>query len=275
MTASIFLPAVPAIAEDLDTTPTIVNVTIALFIVSIGTAPLFWSPLSGFYGRRPIYLASAPIMLVSSIGVAFSRTVPQLIVTRILQGVGSSSVLSVGAGSIGDMYRPTERSNAMGWFYTGAVLGPSISPILGAALTEYTAQSWRSTQYFLVGCSALSVVLTYFFLPETMHPPTAHQKLCEQRGKRFVPFIFNPLAILGLFAWPNISCITFISSATMLMTYVLLIPITSAFVSFDEVELTVVGTIWHHQYLHPGLLFSSQRDRQHSRITHHRTYVLR
>jgi hypothetical protein len=28
-------------------------------------------------------------------------------------------VLAVGAGTIGDIFRPTERANAMGWFYSG------------------------------------------------------------------------------------------------------------------------------------------------------------
>jgi MFS family permease len=63
---------------------------VCIFIATIGIAPLIWSPLSGFYGRRPVYLASMPIMVVSSIGVALSRTVGQIIATRILQGIGES-----------------------------------------------------------------------------------------------------------------------------------------------------------------------------------------
>jgi MFS family permease len=119
MASSIFLPSVPQLANDLKTTETIINVTIAIFIVVIGITPIIWSPLSGFYGRKPVYLASMPITIAGSIGVALSRNVGDIIGTRILQGIGSSAVLAVGAGTIGDIFRPTERANAMGWFYSG------------------------------------------------------------------------------------------------------------------------------------------------------------
>jgi len=105
MASSIFLPSVPQLAADLRTSETIINVTIAIFIVIIGIAPIIWSPLSGFYGRKPVYLASIPIAIAGSIGVAVSRNVGDIIGTRILQGIGSSAVLAVGAGTIGDIFR--------------------------------------------------------------------------------------------------------------------------------------------------------------------------
>lgn len=49
-------------------------------------------------GRRPIYLLSLPIFALGSLGVALSNSLAALIVTRIIQGAGSSAVLSVGAG---------------------------------------------------------------------------------------------------------------------------------------------------------------------------------
>ncbi|ORY35815.1 major facilitator superfamily domain-containing protein [Naematelia encephala] len=219
VTSSVFLPSIPQMAGDLHTTASMINVTVAIFLLSIGIAPLFWSPFAGFYGRKPVYLASMPIMVIASIGVAQSNTVGAIIGTRILQGIGISSVLAVGAGSIGDVYRPTERANAMGWFYSGALMGPSFSPLIAGLFSQYTKDTWRSTQYFLAGAGALSVLLTFFLLPETSHPPIPHNVLCEERGKKFVPYIFNPLSILGLFRWPNLCCVTFISACVMLETY--------------------------------------------------------
>lgn len=65
----------------------------------------------------------------------------------------ADSKLAVGAGSVGDIFRPTERANAMGWFYSGvsdafhlvhaadaqALMGPSLAPLIGGLFTEYTA----------------------------------------------------------------------------------------------------------------------------------------
>lgn len=136
---------------------------------------------------------------------------------------GSSCVLSVGAGTIGDIFRPTERSRGMATYYMGYVdlhtslrssayiitasvlIGPALSPILGGIFTEYTSQTWRSAQYFLAGCGALSVVLTFFFLPETFHPPTVHERLKKERGKKFVMYWVNPFRSVMLLRWPNIA----------------------------------------------------------------------
>lgn len=89
--SSVFLPSIPQMAAELHTTAAIIDYTVAIYIVTIGVAPLLWSPLSGFYGRKPIYLASMPIMAVASIGVAQSRNVGSIIGTRILQGFGGSA----------------------------------------------------------------------------------------------------------------------------------------------------------------------------------------
>jgi MFS family permease len=166
---------------------------------------------------------------VSSIGVANSHTVAQIIGTRILQGIGSSAVLAVGAGTVGDLYRPTERANAMSWFYSGIVLGPALSPVLAGVFTEYTPITWRATQYFLCGASALSVALTAAFLPETSHPPLPHKRLKAELNKKFVPYWFNPIRSVLLMRYANIACATLISCLIMIELYCIMIPLSTIF----------------------------------------------
>nr|XP_019051257.1 dityrosine transporter [Kwoniella bestiolae CBS 10118]OCF30187.1 dityrosine transporter [Kwoniella bestiolae CBS 10118] len=229
MTSSIFLPSIPQMSDQLHSSPEVINYTVAIFILVIGIAPVFWSPYAGFYGRRPIYLASMPIMVVASIGVALSGNVGGLTGARIVQGIGGSCFLSVGAGSIGDIYRPTERSTGMSLFYMVTLLGPALSPAIAGIFTEYTPAGWRSCQYFLAGCGALSIFLVFFFLPETSHPPLPHETLKREKGKKFVWYICNPLSSLGLLRWPNILVACFISSCGMIDTYCVLVPLSSVF----------------------------------------------
>ncbi|OWZ59705.1 dityrosine transporter [Cryptococcus neoformans c45] len=241
MTSSIFLPSIPPMAVDLHSSAEVINYTVAIFLVTIGVASVFWSPYSGFYGRRPVYLASMPIMVVASIGVAQSKNIGAIIGTRILQGIGSSCVLSVGAGTIGDIFRPTERSRGMATYYMGVLIGPALSPILGGIFTEYTSQTWRSAQYFLAGCGALSVVLTFFFLPETFHPPTVHERLKKERGKKFVMYWVNPFRSVMLLRWPNIAMACFISSCVMLDTYCVIVPLSAVFKDRYNIQNTAIA----------------------------------
>ncbi|EAL22919.1 hypothetical protein CNBA6880 [Cryptococcus deneoformans B-3501A] len=241
MTSSIFLPSIPTMAVDLHSSAEVINYTVAIFLVTIGVASVFWSPYSGFYGRRPVYLASMPIMVIASIGVAQSKNIGAIIGTRILQGIGSSCVLSVGAGTIGDIFRPTERSRGMATYYMGVLIGPALSPILGGIFTEYTSQTWRSAQYFLAGCGALSVVLTFFFLPETFHPPTVHERLKKERGKKFVMYWVNPFRSVMLLRWPNIAMACFISSCVMLDTYCVIVPLSAVFKDRYNIHNTAIA----------------------------------
>ncbi|WWC92114.1 uncharacterized protein L201_007068 [Kwoniella dendrophila CBS 6074] len=245
MTSSIFLPSIPQMAEELKTTPEIINYTVAVFIVIIGIAPVFWSPYAGFYGRRPIYLASMPIMVIATIGVSLCKNVAGLTAARIIQGIGSSCFLSVGAGSVGDIYRPTERSRGMAAFYGVTLIGPGISPAIAGIFTEYTKPGWRTTQYFLIGIASLSIFLCYFFLPETSHPPLPHETLKKQRNKKFVWFWCNPLSSLGLLRWPNILVACLISSCCMIDTYCVLVPLSSVFKQRYHINnLAISGSLY-------------------------------
>ncbi|KZO96755.1 MFS general substrate transporter, partial [Calocera viscosa TUFC12733] len=235
--SSAFLPSIPQIASDLRTTESVINYSVAVYLVVIAFAPLAWSRASTYYGRRPVYLASMPVFILGSVGVAESRTLVQLIITRIIQGAGGSSVLSIGAGSIGDIYRPTERGRAMGWYLAGAQFGPPLAPVVGGLMTEYVHGSrgtWRAFQYLLAGMGLGTFLLVLFFLPETAHHTEHHRlKALNQSGaeaKRGVTFrqilaATNPLAPLTMLKHPNVALITANSAFVMLTTYCILVPL--------------------------------------------------
>ena len=112
----------------------------------------------------PLVVVSLPIFIAGSIGVSFSNNLGALMATRILQAAGSSAVLSVGAGTIGDIYSPLERAPAMGSFYLGAVMGPAFAPSIAGVMQEYTQPEWRSMQYFLACMGVTAFTLVAFFL---------------------------------------------------------------------------------------------------------------
>lgn len=166
MGTSILLPAIDDVVEDLNTTTFLVNISVGIYLLSLGILPLWWSALSEKYGRRSIYLISFTLFLGFSIGSAFSPSISALIVFRVLCGGSSASVQAVGAGTIADLYPPDQRGKAMGWYYLGPLMGPFLSPIIGGAVAE--AWGWRATQWVLVIAAGLADVLIIFALPETL-----------------------------------------------------------------------------------------------------------
>lgn len=166
MGTSIMLPAIDDVVDELNTQVSVVNISVGIYLLSLGIFPLWWSSFSETHGRRSVYIVSFIMFLGFSVGCALSPNITALIIFRVLCGGCSASVQAVGAGTIGDLYAENERGAAMGWYYLGPLMGPFLAPILGGAVAQ--AWGWRATQWVLVIASGIAVVLIIVALPETL-----------------------------------------------------------------------------------------------------------
>jgi len=115
--SAIFWPALPQISRDLHTTPTITNLSVALYMLSMSIFPLWWSSFSETLGRRTIYLVSFALFTLWNIISAISTSIGMLIVMRVLGGGAAASVQAVGAGTIADIWESRERGRAVCVFF--------------------------------------------------------------------------------------------------------------------------------------------------------------
>lgn len=166
MGSAIVLPALHDIATDFHSTATVVNLSIAFYMLSMSIFPLWWSSFSETLGRRTIYVTSFALFLVFNVLSAISTSIGMFIAMRILSGGAAASVQAVGAGTIADVWEVKERGRAMGMFYLGPLCGPLLAPILGGVLAQELG--WRSTQWAMVIYGGILVVLIVFCLPETL-----------------------------------------------------------------------------------------------------------
>ena len=166
MGSAIVMPALLPIARAFETSPTITNLSVALYMLSMSIFPLWWSSFSETLGRRTIYITSFALFVLFAVLSALARNIGMLIVMRLLSGGAAASVQAVGAGSIADIWEPKERGRAMGVFYLGPLCGPFLAPIIGGGLTQRFG--WRATQWLLVIYGGLVMVLLVFALPETL-----------------------------------------------------------------------------------------------------------
>lgn len=186
MGTSIMLPAVDDMAKDLKSTISMVNVSVGVYLLSMGIFPMWWSNFSEKHGRRMVYVFSFAFFFAMSIGSALAPTISSLIVLRLLTGVGSSAVQACGAATVADLYVIEERGTALGIFYLGPLLGPFMSPIVGGAVSE--AWGWRATMWVMVIFCGVNVFLILFFLPETLRSEDSmeqiRQRLKEQNEEK-------------------------------------------------------------------------------------------
>ncbi|KAH8667161.1 major facilitator superfamily domain-containing protein [Ilyonectria robusta] len=166
MGASIFYPATPDMSRDLQVSSTVINLSVAFYLLSSSIFPLWWSSFSETAGRRTILIISFLLHVIFTFVCGMSNNIAMLVVFRLLSGGAAASGQSVGAGTIADIWRPEERGYAMSIFYLGPLAGPLFLPLVGGALTEKFG--WRSTIWFLTGFGILVLVLILLALPETL-----------------------------------------------------------------------------------------------------------
>ncbi|CAN9356968.1 unnamed protein product [Alternaria alternata] len=170
MGSTIIVPGLKDIAEAFDASHTITNMNAAVYMLSMGIFPLFWSSFSETSGRRTIYIVSFGLFVLFGALAAVSTNMAMLIVFRTFSGGAAASVQAVGAGTIADIWEVKERGRAMGIFYLGPLCGPLFAPILGGVLAEELG--WRSTQWFLVIYGSMTLLVLVFVLPETLRLKT-------------------------------------------------------------------------------------------------------
>ncbi|GJE88176.1 MFS general substrate transporter [Phanerochaete sordida] len=218
-----FIPLIPQIAQDLDSTGEVVSLAVSLSILANAIGSLTWAAYSGFYGRKSVILWSMATMAVGSFGAGAARTIPELLVWRIVQAFGASSGLAVGIGVLADIYRLEERGRSSGIFFGAILFGMSIAPTIGGVTAHY--YSWRTTQYGLCVAGLASFLLTLCFQPETSWPgKRGVDKLIEKEGRARWVWL-NPFGSIALLRSPNVSLISLSQGLVVLTDYVLLVPI--------------------------------------------------
>ncbi|KAJ7674032.1 MFS general substrate transporter [Mycena polygramma] len=232
-----FIPSIPEISRDLDSTPKITSLAVSISIFSSAIGSMVFATYSTFYGRRPVYLVGLPLLCLGSLGVGTSTHIPQLMFWRFVQAFGSSGGMSVGGGVIADIYKLTERGTALGIFLAAALLGNALAPVVGGWVSHYA--SWRYLHLGLFLFGGFLWLLMLFYLPETSHPgATGLEKLtkledCDedstQDGLGLQPPSFrwvwlNPFASLSLLRSPNLSLTTFSGAAALVTEFALQVP---------------------------------------------------
>ncbi|KAJ7647598.1 MFS general substrate transporter [Roridomyces roridus] len=229
--SGMFIPTIPQIALDLDSTGPIISLAVSLSIAGAALGSLIFATYSGFYGRRPMYLYGLPLLCLGSLGVARCATIPQLMIFRFIQAFGTSGGMAVGAAVIGDIYKLTERGRAMGIFFAASLFGNAISPAVGSWGARYS--SWRNVQLGLFAAACFVFLGMLFGLPETSHPGTMGKDKIdselsegsERPAPKFKWVWLNPFSCLWLLRSPNLLLVTITGIAVLLTDYALLLPI--------------------------------------------------
>ncbi|NPA21008.1 MAG: MFS transporter [Gammaproteobacteria bacterium] len=134
---AVSLPAISAQFNDVG----LLAWVISGYMVAMTIAVPIYGKLGDLYGRRRMILTGISLFTLASIACALAQDMQQLVLARVLQGIGAGGMVSVSQAIIGDFVPPRERGRYQGYFSSMYAVASVAGPVLGGWLTEYL--SWR------------------------------------------------------------------------------------------------------------------------------------
>ncbi|WP_184491583.1 MFS transporter [Streptomyces sp. I6] len=106
------------------------------------------------YGRRRAFQADLLILLVGCLLAGAAQSMTQLILFRVVQGIGSGGLVVLSLAMVSDLVPPGERGRRQGSLNAVFAIGTGLAPLVGGLLTQYS--SWRGIFYGTAALSALA-----------------------------------------------------------------------------------------------------------------------
>ena len=185
---SIMATALPSIASSLDVEALHLNLAITSYLLSLAV----FLPASGWcadrYGARSVFCAAIGLFSFGSALCGLATSLPQLVLFRVIQGMGGAMMVPVGRLILLRSIAPQEMVAAMVWFTVPGAVGRVAGPLLGGIIV--TLVSWRWIFLLNIPFGVLGILMARAFITDT-------QERIKQRFD-IVGFVLLSIGLVGL-----------------------------------------------------------------------------
>ncbi len=155
--------ALPTMAHSLGESP----LKMQSVIIAYGLTMAMFIPASGWladrFGICRTYSAAILLFVVGSACCALSHTLTQLVIARIVQGMGGAMLLPIGRLSLMRAFPPAQLLAAMSFVAIPGLVGPLIGPTLGGWIVEVA--SWRWIFLINIPIGVIGLIATRIYMP--------------------------------------------------------------------------------------------------------------
>lgn len=166
VTTDIYLPSLPDVARELDTSPAAAQLTMTAMLIGGAVGQLVIGPLSDRFGRRKPVLVGVALHVVTSLLCAIAPAIIPLIALRTLQGFFNASASVIAMAVIRDRFVGPDASRLLSRLMLVIGVAPLFAPSVGGLIAgEF---GWRGVFVALALYGAALWVVVFFRLPETL-----------------------------------------------------------------------------------------------------------
>jgi len=150
-------PMIPKLSGVFGVSPRVIGLIVPAYLIPYGVSTLFYGVLSDWIGRRRIMLASLFAFVLLSGLTATARSASQLIVWRLVTGLGASGVVPLALALIGALFPYEERGRPLGWLFGAMAGGMAFGSTFGVLLEPVIG--WRGVFLAVSGFGLVALLL--------------------------------------------------------------------------------------------------------------------
>lgn len=162
--STILNTSLPSIAKDLQEPPLNMQNAIISYVLTLAV----FMPVSGFladkFGTKKVFISSLILFSIGSLFCALSQNLTQLVLSRVIQGIGGSLMTPVGKLALIKTFDKNELLKAMNFAIIPALIGPVLGPLVGGYLVDYFSWHWIFLINIPIGI--IGIVLGSKFMPD-------------------------------------------------------------------------------------------------------------
>ena len=203
LTMNIFLPSLPNIASELNSSTSILGLSVGIYLASSAVLQLIIGPFSDQFGRRPLILWSLIIFCISTLATVFVTNTAQFLILRIFQAI-SASCMVLARAIVRDTTESIEKAGSKIAYVTmGMALVPMVGPAIGGLL-DYQ-YGWEASFWLLFILGLVILIISFFDVGETLsdHNQSFLQQISTYpsllRSKRFWGYCLSSAFVSGAF----------------------------------------------------------------------------
>ncbi|MET3516768.1 DHA1 family bicyclomycin/chloramphenicol resistance-like MFS transporter [Pseudacidovorax sp. 1753] len=197
-----YLPALPAIGQQLGTDFGTAQLSLTVFFISIGIGQLLYGPVSDMVGRRPPMFFGMALFALASVGCALATDIHTLIVLRFVQGLGAAAGMAIPRAVVRDLHTGPDAARLMSLLMLVFSVSPILAPLAGSGVIAVAG--WRAVFWAIAVAAVAGLALLAFSLEET-RPPSARVEsslgsALRAYGRLLLDAHFLGLVFIGGFA---------------------------------------------------------------------------
>lgn len=187
------LPALTSVGAALGVAPERAGLMMSLFMLGFAVAPLFYGPVSDRYGRKPVVVFACMLFAIAGIGCAFARSLPTLLVWRVVQGAGAGASMTITLAIVRDLFEGQAARTRLSYVSIATMVVPMIAPSAGAALLALGG--WRVIHAVLGGVGLLLLLAMLIGFTESARLDPANRLVPSVIARNYLRVLMNPLCL--------------------------------------------------------------------------------